>query len=734
MGAMAFRRPTSIAPRSAEHIRRSDEGPTMYDSPNTWRSGARPTALLSSLIFVLVLPPPGAFAAEESTRDASEASTDPGGHAHEHKHEDDRHPIHETIVVTATPLAHDRDELAVPVERVDRRELLEHLGSTLGETLSHVPGITSTGFSAGASRPVVRGQDAYRTEVLEDGLRTQDVSRESPDHAVPVNPLAARRVEVVRGAATLRYGGGASAGVVNVITNRIPDRKGEAGLRGEVFGGIGLLANERDLAASLDGTTGPFAWHADGLFRRANDYAIPNDDRPRIQSGTGIESWMGSLGGSYFGSAGRIGVAYTRAENVYGIPEDGEPVEIDMHTDRFRFEADLEELLPGLRSVRVRGVYSDYEHDEIAGGEVGQTYRNEEFEGRVEALHDEILGFTGAIGLHGRHRDFRAEGEAAEFLAPAETSTTALYVFEERTLRDELTLETGFRVEHTRVQGSDLTGRHRDLDFVPLSGSIGLVAKPLSGLTIGLTTSIGQRAPAQVELFARGPHEATQTFEIGSPDLDEETSYTGEFRIGFTTERGRIEWSGFATRYEDFIFANATGELVDEDGNPVAAGPDALELIRYRNRDATFLGTELAGEIDLLQLDCGSLGLDGRFDYVRARFDAIGAGGRNEVPRIVPIRWGLGAYFESEDLSARVGFLRTEAQQAIGDFERATNGFTYLNASLSYRLALFEGAPLELSVVARNLTDVRGRNHVSFNKDEVLLPGRNIRFGARARF
>ena len=185
---------------------------------------------------------------------ATAEDEDPERHAHDHPH--DEHGVTETIVVTASPLEHDRDELSVPVDRIDRQELLDNLGSTLGETLRRTPGISTTGFAAGASRPVVRGQDAFRTEVLEDGLRTQDVSRESPDHAVPVNPLAAKRVEVVRGPAVLRYGGGASAGVVNVITDRVPDKLPADGLSGEVFGGIGLLANERDLAARLDAAHG----------------------------------------------------------------------------------------------------------------------------------------------------------------------------------------------------------------------------------------------------------------------------------------------------------------------------------------------------------------------------------------------------------------------------------------------------------------------------------------------
>jgi len=648
-------------------------------------------------------------------------------HAHEHDHDD--HGATETIVVTASPLEHDRDELSVPVDRVERDELLENLGSTLGETLN-LPGIATTGFTGGASRPVIRGQDAYRTEVLEDGLRTQDVSRESPDHAVPVSPLAAERVEVIRGPSTLRYGGGASAGVVNVITNRVPDQLSEEGISGEVYGGIGLLANERDLAAKLEGTHGNFAWHADGLFRRQNDYSIANDDTPHVQNGTSTEAFTGSVGGAYLGDWGRFGASYTRIENEYGLPVAGEDITIEMHSDRFRFEGDLIEPLPGIREVRIRGVYSDYEHDELDAGSIGQTYRNEEFDGRIEALHEEIGGFTGAIGYQNQHRDFRGEGEAAEFLSPADTMTNAFYLFEERPLGDDLALEAGFRVEHTRVQGTDINDLKQDLDFVPISGSLGFVFTPHELVTIGVNGSANQRPPSQVELLARGAHEATETFERGDSNLDEETSFTGDFRIEIAPERGRLEVAAFVTRYEDYIFAARTGNLVDETG----LAPGDLAELQYTARDALFYGFEVAGDVDLFELDCGTIGLDGRFDFVRARFDGNGLGGSTNVPRITPVRWGAGVLFEGEATKARLGFLRTEAQDQTGDGETRTNNYTYLNASLSHKVEITDDVPVTLSIQARNLTDVRGRNHVAFNKDSVLLPGRSIQFGLRTQF
>ena len=400
-----------------------------------------------------------------------------------------------------------------------------------------------------------------------------------------------------------------------------------------------------------------------------------------------------------------------------------------------RLAGDLFDPAPGIREVRVRGVYTDYEHDEAADGVVGQTYRNKEFDGRVEVLHAPIAGFTGAVGFHAQDRDFEGEGEAAEFLSPTDRQAFALYFFEERPLLESLNLETGFRVEQTKIQGTDASDLNRERHFTALSGALGLVLVPRDGWTIGANGSVSQRAPSQVELLARGAHEATGTFEIGDTDLDLETAFTGDFRVEFSHDRGRIEWASFVTHYQDYVFAALDGVQVNEEGDPPAPGDDLFDRLFYEDRDALFYGFEIAADVDIFKFDHGTLGLDGRFDYVRARFDQnASGGGSKDVPRVTPIRWGAGVFFRGSAANARIGFVRTEPQDEVGDFETNTQSFTYLNASMNYEIDFVDDVPLSLSIVARNLTDVRGRNHLAFNKDEVLLPGRSIRFGLRARF
>ncbi len=662
---------------------------------------------------------------EEETPEPDAAATAPAADVH-HAADDATHAT-ENIIVTATPLEHDKDELAQPVNRIDREQLLRDLGPTIGETLVTTPGIATTGFSAGASRPVIRGQDAFRTEMLEDGLSTQDVSRESPDHAVPVNPLSIERLEVVRGPAMVRYGSGAAGGVVNAITNRVPDRLTDTLVSGELFGSVDSVANRRDVSLKLDGSVGPVAWHIDGLLRDTDDYGIPGGGS---QNGTFVDAFAGSAGASYFfGESGRVGFAYSRFESDYGIPEEDEDVKIDMKSNRYRFEGDWSPPIQGIRELRVRGSYTDYEHDEKVEGVTGQTYDNQQFDGRAEMLHGELFGFIGALGFTGRYRAFEALGEAFEFLAPTQTWSFAGYFFEEVQLAAPLVLELGFRLEGTNHEGTPFgETRLRDRRFVPVSGSVGLVYTPREDLTIGLVGAVSQRAPAVVELFARGPHEATGTFEIGNPDFDEETSFTGELRATFERDRYRIDVSGFYNYYDDYIFAQLTGNLVDEEGDP---GGDLEELF-YRDRNAFFAGAEVAARADLFDVLWGTFGVEGQFDYVRARFTS---GSDRNVPRIPPIRWGVNVNYRDDWVTGRFGFIRTERQTDVSNFEESTDDFTFLNLTLTLSLAkLYERVPVQFTFQALNLLDSRARNVVSFNAQELLLPGRNFRGGVRVRF
>ena len=657
---------------------------------------------------------------------AGPAWSDEGPHAHDHPHR--KHKAGEVIVVTASPLEHESDELATSVAKLDRRDIIEDAGTTLGETVSRLPGVTTTGFATGASRPVIRGQDAFRTGVVEDGLGTGDVSSLSPDHGVPINPLLAKSIEVVRGPATLRYGGGAIAGVVNTITGRVPRFMPDRDFEGEALGSWTQNAGEHQLALLLGGGVGDVAWHVDGSMLNRNDYDIPDAGN---QPGSQLDAYAASAGGAWITDQGRLGFGYSRFDSEYGIPEAGEDIEIDMHANRYRMEGDLNAPFPGFDTLRTRWAITDYEHKEIAEGDTAQTFDNLEAEGRVEALHTPIGGLSGAFGLHFRHRDESFGGEAQEYLADSVTRTFAGYVFEEFTPDEHLDIQMGLRIEGTEVQGRPRGATtNRDNDFVPVSGSLGALFHPNDWLSLGLTGSVSQRAPSAPELYARGPHEATGTFELGDDDLDTETAYTGELVLRLEQGRMKAEVAHFITQYDDYVFGELQGVTVDEDGVPDPAGD--LDLLQYRSRNALFYGGEVAAEARLAEFCDGEFGMKLQLDWVNARFSA---GSRRNVPRVTPLRWGGGFFFHGDAFRASVSALRHERVDRTGFAESETDSFVMVDADVSYRLPLFEDhASVEVFVDGRNLANQRARNHVAFNKDEVLLPAARARIGLRGTF
>ncbi|MGL4574388.1 MAG: TonB-dependent receptor plug domain-containing protein, partial [Burkholderiaceae bacterium] len=194
----------------------------------------------------------------------------------------------DAVVVTATPLARTADQLSSPASVITKRELEQLQGSSLGDTLGGQLGVTSSAFAPGAGRPIIRGQDGPRVQMLENGMGVNDVSRLSPDHRVATETNNATQVEILRGPATLLYGSGAIGGLVNVVNDRIPLKvpqtlRGEAGLR------LSDNMKERGVHAALAGGADNVAWQLDGLDTRSRNYDFPGfavKDDPSSFSGT----------------------------------------------------------------------------------------------------------------------------------------------------------------------------------------------------------------------------------------------------------------------------------------------------------------------------------------------------------------------------------------------------------------------------------------------------------------
>ncbi len=639
----------------------------------------------------------------------------------------DRNDKLETIFVTATPLSSDPDSMSTIADSVDRHQILQQGGSTLADALANTPGVSGTGFASGASRPVIRGFDAQRVRVLEDGISSFDVSDVGPDHGVPVDPLSARRIEVVRGAATLRYGSQAIGGVVNAINDRVPESLPDEPISGEATASYGDNASMRDGSLLLDARAGQFAIHADGFARHADDYDIPGG----TQSNSYFRGDGYSLGSSYFfGDDSHVGVGGVHYDSKYGIP--GEDTYIDMKQTKGMMKSSFGINAGVFRTLDVEGGYGDYEHSEIdpATGTAASTFKINEWDARAEGVLGAFGPFSGAaVGLQAQQKNFSALGEGADYLLPTTTKSAAAFVFGETPLGELMRLQMGARAERVTVDGTPASGAATSRDFSPVSASIGLLYAPSKQVSWGLTLASAARAPAQTELFAHGPHDGPGTFETGDPTLDVERANSLEASLRLRHDTWRLDASLWGARFENYVYGELTGRTCDEDGICVIGDSLDLKELIYTQVGAEFWGAEAKSTVAMLTNEHGTLNAEMMADYVRAKT----TDGDN-LPRIPPYHVGAGVSWIAEHIDTGVFAKYTGERTDVAFAETPTSGFVSVDAHLGWSPSRSARPGLEVALVGHNLTNSTQRNAIALNKDEVVLPGRDIRLTLSASF
>jgi iron complex outermembrane recepter protein len=664
-----------------------------------------------------------------------------------------QHADLEEIVVYANPLNKSALDLAQSAVVLAGDDLTLSVTGSLGESLASVPGVTASYFGPKASRPIIRGLSGERVLMLLDGVSALDVSNLSPDHSVGIEPILADQIEILKGPSTLLFGSGAVGGVVNVIDGRIPRREleglnGSAELRGDSASG------EFSAAGRFDARAGDFGLHLAAYDRSTDDIEIPGyawsrtardeallaGEEPDLTRGkvrnSDSDTTGGAVGASWIRDNLLVGVAWSRHETNYGLPGPGEEehaeegegspaaglitglaaeeevaIRIDQEQDRFDFKAHWTAESGFIRDVLVRAAYSDYEHAELEGTEVGTLFEQTGLDTRLHLGHAAVAGWSGTVGLQYNNQDLDAFGAEA-YVPPSTTSALSAFVIEQRTF-GALAADVGLRIEKQEIDTVPGLGDYSDTAFTLAAGLLWSFSDTLSAAA-HLTRS--ERHPQAAELYADGPHLAVQRFEIGDPDLRTETANTVD--IGLRSEAG-VHWhaSLFYSDFGDYIYAA-----------PTAAQEDGLPVFQYVQADASFYGIEVEVEVPLVERDDRSLALRLGGDYVRGELDRGG-----NLPQMPPLRLLTALEYDAGALHAAIDLQWFDDQDRTAANESSTDGGTQLGAEVSWRWSRWDPGVL-LFARGTNLLDEELRRHPSPLKDYVPLPGRSLSLGVRVGF
>ena len=615
------------------------------------------------------------------------------------------------LEITATGSQEATQSILTPTKVLQGDELLNKLGTTLGATLANELGVSATGYGAGSSRPVIRGLEGSRVQILQNGLSVGDVSNISQDHAVGNNMQNAHQVEILRGAAALLYGSGSSGGLVNVVNDRIltnlPDRA-----TGAINTSYETVNNGRAGSLEVDGAIGSVAIHVDTAINNANNYRIPGSSTQSQgepiggwtvpPSGNGGNNYKGKLpnsfsnqnnlgvGVSYIGQSGYTGISVERLNNNYGIPTP-EGGSINQSQNRYDFQHETRDPFNGFSTFKFSAANSNYNHTEFNNaGEAAALWKNIANEARFELAHNPLFGWKGIFGAQVTASSLNATEVGTGSYAivpPTKTNSNALFWIEEgkwNSLQGNLglrynsvaqnpntstTLEAQDTAQGTPTPGITLQNRNFNL----MSYSAGGLWNFIQGHGAGLAYTVSQRAPSAQELYSYGAHESTATFDIGNPNLSKETSHNLEFNLQRNIGILRGKASVYANRFNNYIYGYYTGNSISNGGQE----GDGFSVVTSQQAAATIKGIE--GE---LTYNWREQGLGGRVfgDASQGSFDAGGNLPLQPAPRL-----GAEVAHQRNGWLTSATYVYSYQQNRLASWEQGpAPSYNLLNAGISY--------------------------------------------------
>ena len=645
--------------------------------------------------------------------------------------------LHFQEVVTVGAQVRSQFESYQPTSVLNGQELAKRLETSLGATLDGQPGVASRSFGPAPARPVIRGLDGDRVLVLQDGQRMGDISSQSGDHGVTINPAAAKSIEVVRGPATLLYGSNAIGGLVNVLTDSIPQRP-VIGTNGNFTFDAGTAAREGGSAGQVAIGNGKVALTLGGGARRTGQVNTPEGEVDNSQSRNGF----GTVGLGWTGARSYVGGSYGYDDIKYGIPVvEGGVLQLTPRRHSFSLRSGARNLNGAFDEFRATMAVRRYQHEELEGDEVGTLFKNDTTEAEFMASHRAVGRLKGSVGVWAFDRTFDSQGEEA--LSPkVGQGSVATFVYEEVTW-PHATLQFGGRIDNTRYKPTNEPER----SFTNTSGSLGLLVRPPAAnerLTIAASVARTARPPALEELFFFGLHHGNFAVELGNPELTSEQALGVDLSLRWRGTRASGEVTFFRNAISNFIFRSvideeefeARGEEFEDrfpgralvgvaHGHGGAADEEEFPIVNFQATDAVLQGVEVHTDFQLSSTFFAEFGLD----MVRGTV----TDDDTPLPRMPPFRVRGGLRYQKNAFQAGMQVNGVSRQGRVYGSELPTDGYNLLRLYSSYS---FENAGALSTITVRldNATNTLYRNHLSLIKDLVPEMGRNLRLLYNVRF
>ena len=689
--------------------------------------------------------------------------------------------IEETVVVTSALV--DTSSIDQPLYVIDGSEILDGATTSLGEAIDGYLGISIADYGSGVGQPIIRGMSGSRVKILKNGMVNRDVSFLGADHLNDLDLNDINQIEIVKGPSSLLYANGSIGGIINVVDDCIAQMDFDGAEFAAGYESQSVNDGNTEYFNYKNNING-FNFNFGFKNTEFGNYEIPHgavlheedhdedhgdehgDEHMGYLENTDYLSEATKFGVSKTGDWGYFGISVDNIESIYGIPFHG-----DEHGDEGHDEHEGERIFSTTdsESLTLKGSYnvngalvnkvdytfrsSDYslteahaeEHDDEDHGDEDHGDEHEEHAPTVFLNDSKEYGaifdvskddLSRKISFNFVDEDTSIFGEEA-FMNPANSREITLGYFMSKEF-DAYSVDFGLRLDQIGRTGSvsheDGDNENFNIEDTTSSFALNTGRNLNDNLEMTLGFASVERLPSVIELFMNGPHLATGRFEVGDPNLKSETSNNFDITFNYEKDNYYAYASFFINDVDNYIALmdededhhddhgdddHGDDDHGDDDHGDDDHGHGNLIHANYMQENAEFDGYEI--EIGrTVELGSGELTLSYGRDVVNAQF----SDGHN-VPRINPARNIYSLSYKQNDLIFKLHLKDVEKQNDFGEGESATEGYEMLDSRLTKTFSPGGKTVLKVSIFGNNLLDEVARNHSSFVKDEVPLPGRN---------
>ena len=615
------------------------------------------------------------------------------------------------VEVTSPVFSNSINETKYPVHIKQNEEISSN--KSLGDNLKGLSGMTNADYGAAIGQPSIRGLTGNRTKILSNNIAVNDLSSLSADHINNVDLNNISHIEVIRGPSSIFTHGGTSGGIVNIISDIISGKKYEKDILKYDYSSVNNgYANNFLFKRNLFNTNIFFSINNKHL----DNYGIPKGSKfeEELDKGTLANSDHKNqninLGISFPREWGYIGLSFENNDGVYGIPfhaEEEEEHHEEEEEHRIFTKAETE-------TYTIKGKYnnSPYFNSVEYSFRGSNSFLKEHEEDGSASLDSNSKSVSFKFNLDDESYEKRLLLQYDRTKSPMKTAYIPTSISYDRSI-------AYFARTKNKPYEIDFAGRYesnsRDSSNQRYGDtSISFGTSIAQNLTESLFYNIGyshvSRTPSISELFANGTHGPTQRYERGNNQLSREVSRNIELGIQYNLDEIDVGLNLYHNDMNNFIY------LADQ-STTTSGKTDA----NWSQKSGVIQGYELSVSKTY------NIG-DGDLLVMLSRDDISGIFDDNTyIPRITPAKNVLSLKYENQKNDTyHLDFIYTESQGDMSSIETKTNSHVDLDIGYSKKIVFDSHKDLIINIYGNNILNNTVRNHSSFVKNEVPMPGANF--------